>query len=50
MGPSLHFLKLGGSTFDTLYKHFPPIIAHVLKVGRGKVASSRLLFTFCFPV
>ena len=31
MGPSMEFLKLG--SFDTLYRHFPPVITHVLKVG-----------------
>lgn len=31
LSPSLQFLKLG--QFDELYRHFPPVITHVLKVG-----------------
>ena len=31
MGPSMEFLKLG--SFDALYRHFPPVVTHVLKVG-----------------
>ena len=31
MGPSMEFLKLG--SFDALYRHFPPVITHVLKAS-----------------
>ena len=33
MEPSLQFLKLG--TWDTLYEHYPPVVAHTLKVSFG---------------
>jgi hypothetical protein len=29
MSPSLEFLKLG--SYDTLYSHYPAVIAHVLR-------------------
>ena len=42
MAPSLEFLRLG--TFDALYKHFPPVITHVLKAsGIGGQGTSRPL-------
>ena len=40
LGPSTEFLKLGA--WDALYRYYPPVIAHVLKVG-GRAAPLPLL-------
>ena len=47
MDPSLDFLKLG--TYDALYSHYPPVIAHVLKARPSCAAVGPPACLPCLP-